>query len=61
MRDLLSDAVNTYVILVSVCLVLEWFDFTCYLQPNLLFFYVLFKQEERERLWKTGRKFQDPD
>lgn len=70
MRDLLSDVVlnkpplnyeNTYVILFTVCLVLERFDFTYYLQPNLLFFYVLFNQEERERLWKTGRKFQDPD
>lgn len=70
MRYLLSDVVlnkpplnyeNTYVILVTVCLVLEWFDFTYYLQPNLLFFYVLFNQEERERLWKTGRKFKDPD
>lgn len=59
MRDLLSDVVlnkpplnykNTYVILVTGCLVLEWFDFTYYLQPNLLFFYVLFNQEERETL-----------
>lgn len=30
------------------CLVLEWFDFTYDLQPNLLFFYVLFNQEERD-------------